>query len=362
LAAYCFAKSKKITKITCGKNEKPLVIRQKPRYNGAMGIITRQLLKVIEYVNTRHDTIIYKFPMNDRAEIMNGSSLTVREGQVAIFMKDGRIADIFAPGRYKLSTANLPVLTSIMSWAKGFNSPFKCDVYFVETTQFSGQKWGTSNPFTMRDKDFGMIRVKGYGKYSFRVTDARLFMQTMTGSKKEYTTDMINDHLRGIIMSEMTDIIAASGFSAIDLASKLTQFNEIAKQSLADDFEAIGLALVTFVVENLSFPEDVEKAIDKSSSLGILGGQMGNYTKMAAADAMREAAKNPGTIGTVFGMGMVGGLGAAMTAGMSDSGRDGATRAQTGVTPAQTGARFCPECGAPRKPDAKFCTECGAKL
>jgi len=348
-----------------------------------MGIISRQLLKVIEYVNTRHDTIIYKFPMDSRAEIMNGSSLTVREGQVAIFMKDGRIADVFAPGRYKLATANLPILTSIMNWNKGFNSPFKCDVYYVETTQFAGQKWGTTNPFTMRDKDFGVIRVRGFGKYSFRVADAKLFMQTMAGTKKEFTTDMVTDHLRGIILSELTDIIAESGYSAIDLSSKLTNFNAIAQKSLNDDFQAIGLALMSFVVENLSFPEEVEKAIDKSSSLGVLGSQMHNYTAMAQADALRDAAKNPGMGGTMFGMGVMGNMANGMLGGISS----GQNNAGAGTGPKRfcthcggftvnPKAQFCPECGKPlknadggcpgcgakTKPGAKFCGECGHKL
>jgi len=316
-----------------------------------MGLISKQLLKVIEYINDRHDVIIYKFPMTDRAEIMNGSSLTVREGQVAVFMKDGRIADVFAPGRYKLHTANLPILTSLMSWSKGFNSPFKCDVYFIETSQFSGQKWGTSNPFAMRDKDFGIIRVRGYGKYSFRVTDAKLFMQTFAGSKREFTTEAVGEHVRGIILSELTGIIAGSGLSAIDLSSSLLKLNEICLKELKDDFERIGLALVSFVVENLSFPEDVEKAIDKSSSLGILGGQMGNYQKMAAADAMRDAAKNPGMTGTMFGMGVAGTLG-GMMAGVAGSSSGGGG-----------GAKFCQNCGAPiTNPNAKFCPECGVKL
>jgi len=324
-----------------------------------MGIISRQLLKVIEYINDRHDTIIYKFPMSDRAEIMNGSSLTVREGQVAIFMKDGRIADVFAPGRYKLHTANLPVLTSIMSWNKGFNSPFKCDVYFVETTQFSGQKWGTTNPFTMRDRDFGVIRVRGYGKFSYRVTDAKLFMQTMSGSKREFTTNSINEHLRGLIISKISDAIADSKYSAIDLSSKLTQFNEIARVSLNKDFEDIGMTLSTFVIENISFPEEVEKAIDKSSSLGILGGQMHNYTAMAQADAMRDAAKNPGMAGTMFGMGVMGGIGQNMMAGVSA--QTAQAQSGAGVTPAVK--RYCPHCGgAILKDNAKFCGECGKTL
>jgi len=314
-----------------------------------MGIISKQLLKVIEYINDRHDTIIYKFPMNDRAEIMNGSSLTVREGQVAIFMKDGRIADVFAPGRYKLHTANLPVLTSLMSWSKGFNSPFKCDVYFVETTQFSGQKWGTSNPFTMRDRDFGVIRVRGYGMFSYKVTDAKLFMQQMAGPKREFTTAAIGEHLKGIIISKFTDIIAASGFSAIDLSSKLTQFNEIAKTSLQVNFEEIGMTLTTFAVENLSFPEEVEKAIDKRGAVGIMGDVMGSHIAMEQAAAMRDAAKNSGTAGTVFGMGMMGN----MMGGFSSP------NAPINTVKDAPAKKFCPHCGGSMKPEAKFCPDCG---
>lgn len=350
-----------------------------------MGLISRQLLKVIEYVNNSHDVIIYKFPMDDRAEIMNGSQLIVREGQVAVFMKEGRIADVFAPGRYKLHTANLPVLTSLMSWNKGFNSPFKCDVYFVETTQFSGQKWGTSNPFTMRDKDFGMVRVRGYGKYSFRVADAKLFMQTFTGAKREFTTDMVGEHIRGIIISELTGIIAGSGLSVVDISASLLELNKIAQKELQDNFEEIGLRLVSFVVENMSFPEEVEKAIDKSSSLGILGDKMGTYTQMAAADAMRDAAKNTGTVGTMFAMGAMGGLAGGMgnAFGMAQNTNNNGLGQPKGYCPHCGGAyykenaKFCPDCGKPlgagsnttcphcgsfHKPGAKFCPECGKAL
>lgn len=349
-----------------------------------MGLISRQLLKVIEWTDTRSGLISYKFPMTDRAEIMNGSSLTVREGQVAIFCKDGKIADVFAPGRYKLETKNLPVLTSLMNWNKGFNSPFKCDVYFINTTQFTGQKWGTSNPFTMRDKDFGMIRIRGFGSYSFRVTDAKLLMIEMLGSKPNFTTNDIQDHLRSIITSNITDVIADSKFSALDLASKLTQFNEIAKVAMQNKFFGpIGLTLSTFVVENISFPENVEKAIDERSGVGIMADKMGSYVQMQQAQAMRDVAKNQGSIGTMFGVGMMGGVGGMMQ-GNTQVGFGAMNQAQdkpaggfcakcgTGLKP---GGKFCPgcgekagtgsgcgKCGASVKPGAKFCPECGNKL
>jgi len=179
----------------------------------------------------------------------------------------------------------------------------------------------------------------------------------MTGAVKEYTTDMINEHLRGIILSNLTDIIADSGYSAIDLSSKLTQFNEVARKSLAHFFDDIGLQLSTFVIENLSFPEEVEKAIDKSSSLGILGGQMHNYQRMQTADAMRAAADNPGMGGTMFGLGVMGGLGQSVLAGMAQNNAAPATAVGAAGT-----AKFCPECGTPRTPDAKFCANCGHKF
>lgn len=325
-----------------------------------MGILSKQLLKVIEWSDTKSDLISYKFPMTSRAEIMNGSSLTVREGQVAIFCKDGKIADVFAPGRYKLETKNLPVLTSIMNWAKGFKSPFKCDVYYINTNLFAGQKWGTSNPFTMRDADFGMIRVRGFGTYAFRVTDAKLLMIEMLGSKATFTTADIQEHLRSIITSNITDVIADSKFSALDLSSNLTEFNEIAKVSLNNKFFApIGLNLASFVVENISFPESVEKAIDERSSVGIMSDKMGSYVTMQQAQAMRDAAKNTGSIGTMFGVGMMGGVNGAGTAFSQMNKAEDTTSAGAGNVGG--GGKFCSNCGSKLNPDAKFCGECGAK-
>jgi len=339
--------------------------------------IKRQLLKVIEWSDIRSGLISYKFPMDDRAEIMNGSRLTVREGQVAIFCNRGRIADVFAPGDYKLETKNLPVLTSLLNWNKGFNSPFKCDVYFINTTQFTGQKWGTSNPFTVRDAEFGMIRVRGFGSYSYRVTDAKLLMLEMLGSKPNFTTADIQEHLRSIITSNITDIIADSKYGAIDLASKLTQFNEIARTALQSKyFGPIGLTLSAFVVENISFPENVEKAIDERTSVGIMSDKMGSYVQMQQAQAMRDVAKNQGTVGTMFGMGMMGGGGGqafgAMNQAQDRSSAGFCTKCGAGLKPGaqfcsgcgqkQGGGDNCGKCGAAVKGGAKFCPECGNKL
>ena len=190
-----------------------------------MRFISRQLLKVIEWTESRTDLIAYKFPIGDRAEIMNGSILTVREGQIAVLTKDGQIADIYAPGRHRLDTANMPVLTTLMNWNKGFKNPFKCDVYFINTTLFTGQKWGTANPFPMRDPEFGMIRIRGFGTYNFRVRDPRLLMVALLGALGEFTVANIKEKLRSLITSNISNIIADAKYSAIDLATKLRDFN-----------------------------------------------------------------------------------------------------------------------------------------
>jgi len=321
-----------------------------------MRFIARQLLKVIEWTDTKSNLISYKFPMTDRTEIMNGSQLIVREGQVAIFSKEGRIADVFAPGRHRLETKNLPFLTSIMNWNKGFNSPFKCDVFFVNTRQFAGQKWGTANPFTMRDKDFGMIRIRGFGSYSFRVIDAKLLMIEMIGSRPNFTTEDIQDHIRSIITSKITDVIADSKFSALDLSSKLSQFNEIAKVAMNNKyFEPIGLTLSAFIVENISFPENVERMIDERSSVGIMSDKMGSFVAMQQAQAMRDAANNQSGGGMMFGMGVMGGMAGGMMGNNSPM-----NQAQDQPRPA-SGGGFCSKCGAGLKPGARFCSGCGEK-
>lgn len=365
-----------------------------------MRFISRQLLKVIEWTDTRSDLIAYKFPMTDRAEIMNGSTLTVREGQVAIFAKDGKIADIFAPGRHKLNTANLPVLTTIMNWHHGFNNPFKCDVYFINTTLFPGQKWGTPNPFTMRDPEFGVIRIRAFGTYSFRVNDARLLMGQLLGARNEFTVANVKEKLRSVITSNISNIIASSKYNAIDLSTKLVDFNRIAREALAPMFEAVGFEIAAFFVDNISFPEEVERAIDERSSVGLMSDKMGSFVAMQQAKALRDAAQNTsggGPVGAFMGMGMMGNLGGMAMNNVQDTthsaglGRGPVNQPATPAAPQQpaaatvpctgckaqipSGSKFCGQCGTRQdeektcgkckvkvKPGAKFCAQCGEKL
>ena len=319
-----------------------------------MGFFKTNLLKSLEWVDNSTNTIVYKYPMDGR-QIQYGSKLTVRESQVAIFLNKGKIADIFGPGMYTLQTNNLPVLTQLLSWGYGFKSPFHADVYFVNTKQFTNERWGTNNPITMRDKDFGTIRIRGYGNYAFRVTDAALFMKELLGTNSSFTTDDISTYLKSIIVSSISDTIAESQISALDIASNLLEFSKVATETLASSFASLGLTLTKLVIENISFPEEVEKAIDTRSSMGVLSDKMDTFVKYQSANAIRDAAKNEG----------MGGLGTQLGAGVAISELMRSSLApnqQQAPAAAQADAKFCPSCGATNPKNAKFCVECGGKL
>jgi len=290
----------------------------------------------------------------DGRQIQYGSKLTVRESQVAVFLNKGKIADVFGPGMYTLQTSNLPIFTQLMSWGYGFKSPFFADVYFINTRQFTNLKWGTSNPITMRDKDFGTIRLRGYGNYAFKVEDAALFMKELFGTNNVYTTDDIASYLKSIIVSSISDTIAESKISALDIASNLLEFSQIASETLSTTFANLGLKLTNLVIENISFPEEVEKAIDTRSSMGVLSDKMDTFVKYQSANAIRDAAQNEGGMA---GFGAQIGAGTALGEIMKESLRPSNT--ETNET---TVKKFCPSCGAPNPKNAKFCVECGEKL
>ena len=318
-----------------------------------MGFFKTNLLKSLEWVDNSQDTIVYKYPMDGR-QIQYGSKLTVRESQVAIFLNKGKIADIFGPGMYTLQTSNLPIFTQLMSWGYGFKSPFYADVYFVNTKQFTNQRWGTSNPITMRDKDFGTIRLRGYGSYAFKVNNPETFMKELLGTNSTFTTDDVNAYLKSIIVSSISDTIAESKISALDIASNLLEFSNIATETLSSTFANLGLELTKLVIENISFPEEVEKAIDTRSSMGVLSDKMDTFVKYQSANAIREAANNEGA----------GGLGAQLGSGIAlgEMMRDTFRSSNNSSAQAEDDAKFCPSCGAKNPKPAKFCVECGEKL
>ena len=317
-----------------------------------MGFIRTNLLKTLEWVDPSNDVIVYKYPMDGR-QIQYGSKLTVRESQIAIFLNKGKIADVFGPGMYTLQTSNLPILTQLMSWGYGFKSPFFADVYFINTKQFTNLKWGTSNPITMRDKDFGTIRLRGYGNYAFKVQDATVFMKELFGTNNVFTTEDIASYLKSIVVSSISDTIAESKISALDIASNLTEFSQVATETLNETFSNLGLKLTKLVIENISFPEEVEKAIDTRSSMGVLSDKMDTFVKFQSAHAIRDAAQNQG----MAGLGVQIGAGTAIGEMMKES-----FRASNKEESESQSKKFCPSCGAANPKSAKFCVECGEKL
>ena len=338
-----------------------------------MGFIKTNLLKVIEWIDDSNDTIVYRFPMDGR-QIMSGSKLTVRESQIAIFVNKGQIADIFEPGMYKLTTANLPILTQLLSWPYGFKSPFFAEVYFINTKQFTNLKWGTSNPIAMRDKEFGTIRIRGFGTYAFKVDNPKTFLTELFGTNSTFRTEDISQYLKSMLVQSISDTIAESKISALDMACNLLEFSEATKEVIANKFTGLGLQITNFVIENISFPEAVEKAIDTRSSMGVLGDTMDTYVKYTTVNAMAEAAKNPGEAGTMAGAGVGLGAGVAMASVMKDALSSDTTKKTTAeptpvVAPVaatteeapKKKVKFCGECGAELSAKAKFCDACGAK-
>ena len=327
------------------------------------------ILKNIEWTDTSSNLIIWKYPIT-KDHVNKGSALTVRESQVAIFVDKGRLADVFLPGFYKLDTDNLPILTKLMSWKYGFETPFKSDIYFVNTKQFTNQKWGTVNPILVRDKDYGAVRIRGFGNYSFKVDDAYVFMQNLSGTNTSFETTQITDYLRSIVLSGISDTIGESKIPVLDMAANLQELSKIVETKVADDFKSIGLELTNFVFESFSLPEELEKALDKNTTLGIFRNNMDVYTQMETLEAMKEAAKNPGAAGGTMGAGM--GLGMGMGLGnmfannmqqMSNMQQMNSQNNQSGSNHnVNQNVKVCPNCNAQIHGNPKFCPECGQKL
>ncbi len=317
-------------------------------------------LKLIEWKDSSNDTLAYRYPM-DGKEINQKSRLTVRESQVAIFVHKGKIADIFEPGQHDLKTEIFPILSKLAGWKYAFQTPVTVDIYFVNTKQFTNVKWGTANPILMRDPEFGAIRVRGYGSFSFRVGEPDVFLKELLGTNASFRTADISDYLKTMLISGITDAIGESKISALDLAGNTLEFNEIVKRKNQEKFKEIGIELTNLFIENMSVPEEVEKVFDERSKLGILGDKTDVMMKISAAEAMKEAAKNPGMGGAFVGAGMGLGAGAGIGQIFGDAFRS--SQQQPAAQPAQQqGGAHCPKCNAPMSPKAKFCPECGEKV
>lgn len=308
------------------------------------------LLKNIEWTDNSSNVIVYKYQMKNDY-ISKGSALTVRESQAVVFCDKGRMGDVFLPGFYKLDTNSIPIITKLLSWKYGFENPFRSDVFFVNTKQFTNQKWGTTNPIIVRDADYGAVRVRGFGTYSFKVEDPYVFMQQLFGTNSSFKTEDITEYLKSIVITGITDTIGESKIPILDMAGNLKEFGALVEQGLQDDFKLLGLKLVKFYFQNFSMPPELEEALDKSTSLGIMGKNMHVYTQKAQADALVEAAKNTsgGTMNAGMGIGMGVGMG-NMFGNMMN---------QQNTTPAAN-QMTCPKCSKPMSSTAKFCPSCGA--
>jgi len=323
-----------------------------------MGILDRlspssQFIEVIEWLDESSNTLLYRFPVKDQ-EIKNGAQLIVRESQTAVFVHEGQIADQFPPGRYTVDGGNTPILSKLGAWKYGFNSPFKAEVYFVNTKQFTDLKWGTPNPVMMRDKDFGMVRLRAFGIYSIRVSDPKAFIKEIAGTNGRFVTEDIEGQLKRTLVSGFSDALAESKIAALDLASNYDELSKFTRTKLNEEFVGFGLELTKFVVENISLPQEVEAAMDKRTSMGVIG-DVGRYAQFQAADAMREAAQNPsGGAGTGAGLGAGFAVGNAMAGAMADAMKQSSSGKAAGIA--------CPKCGSQNTAGAKFCNDCGATL
>ncbi|MGF1658379.1 MAG: SPFH domain-containing protein [Rubrimonas sp.] len=273
--------------------------------------LTGEFIDVIDWTEDDRRTLVSRFERHGAA-IKYGAKLTVREGQAAVFVHEGQLADVFPPGLYLLETNNLPVLTTLQHWDHGFKSPFLSDVYFVSLRRFQNLKWGTKNPIILRDPEFGIVRVRAFGTYELRIVDPGLFLTEIVGTDGAFTTDEIEFQIRSLIVSRFSNALANSGIAAIDLAGHADQLADLLRQRIAPELAAYGIQTPALFIENMSMPQEVEAAIDKRAAMGAVG-DLDRYARFQQAEAMRAAAEAPGSaMGAAIGMGMGAGMGAGM--------------------------------------------------
>ena len=283
---------------------------------GIFDFLSGQFIDVIHWTDDTRDTMVWRFEREGH-EIKYGAKLTVREGQAAVFVHEGQLADVFTPGLYMLETNNMPIMTSLQHWDHGFKSPFKSEVYFVSTTRFNDLKWGTKNPIMARDPEFGPVRLRAFGTYSIRVTDPAKFLVEIVGTDGEFTRDEISYQIRNIIVQEVSRVLAGSGIPVLDMAANTGDLGKLVASEVSKTLATYGLTMPEMYIENISLPPAVEQALDKRTSMG-LAGDLGKFTQYSAAEAMTAAASNPAGGGMAAGLGA--GMGMAMANQMANQG------------------------------------------
>ena len=279
---------------------------------GILDFLTGEFIDVIHWTDDTRDTMVWRFEREGHA-IKYGAKLTVREGQAAVFVHEGQLADVFTPGLYMLETNNMPVMTTLQHWDHGFQSPFKSEIYFVATTRFNDLKWGTKNPIMLRDPEFGPTRIRAFGTYSVRVSDPARFLVEIVGTDGEFTMDEISFQIRNIIVQEFSRVIAGSGIPVLDMAANTADLGKLIATEIAPTLDGYGLSIPELYIENISLPPAVEAALDKRTSMG-LAGDLGSFTQYSAAEAMSRAAATPGS---AMGAGIGAGMGMAMAGQMA---------------------------------------------
>jgi membrane protease subunit (stomatin/prohibitin family) len=307
-----------------------------------MDFIKKQFIDILEWQEDSDGTLAWRFPMAGN-EIQYGGSLTVRESQMAVFINEGKVADVFGPGRYTLTTSTLPVLTYLQNWDKLFQSPFKSDVVFFSTRQQIDQRWGTTQPVTIRDKDFGAVRLRAFGNYSYRVTDPKKFFTEISGTRERYTVEDLDGQLRALMLQHISDAVAGSGLAFLDLAANQVEFAQQLKTATAPSFEKIGLALEGVTVQNLSLPEELQKILDQKIGMGMVGNDMGKFMQYQTAQSMPKFAEGAGgggggVVGDAMGLGAGVALGQVMAQQLSH-GLQGAQPGAAAAAAAPVGVR-----------------------
>jgi membrane protease subunit (stomatin/prohibitin family) len=299
-----------------------------------------QFIEIIEWLDATEGTLVYRFPVHNQ-EIKMGAQVTVRENQLALFVNEGKAADLFGPGLHRLSTRNVPLLTTLKGWKHGFASPFKAEVYFFNTRLYTDLKWGTASPVMMRDGEFGMLRLRAFGTYAMRITAAKTFFSTIVGTRGLTTTEEIAGQLRSSILTKFSDALAEARIPALDLASRYDELSDACREKIAPEFASFGLELARFFVENISLPEEVQSAIDQRTRLGVMGDRIGEFARLQAAEAMTMAAANPGgAAGAGLGIGAGMAMGQAMAHGMGEAEASGKARTASPGPTAGTSARW----------------------
>jgi membrane protease subunit (stomatin/prohibitin family) len=280
---------------------------------GLMDFIKKQFIDILQWTESGDGTLAWRYPMKD-FEIQYGGQLVVRESQMAVFVNEGKVADVFGPGTHKLTTQTLPVLTYLKNWDKLFESPFKSDVYFFSTRQQIDQRWGTAQPITIRDKDFGAVRLRAFGNYSYRIVDPKAFHTEISGTRETYTVTDLDGQLRGIMLQHIADGVAQSGIPFLDLAANQVEFAKAVQEATAPYFEKLGLKLEGVTVQSVSLPEELQKILDQKIGMGMVGNDMAKFMQYQTAQSIPELAKGAGQGGGGV-MGDALGLGAGVAMG-----------------------------------------------